>query len=136
MTRSLLAFIALVLLAPAHARDRPRDLGSIPIDGFSAQASLPDRQKRVIRELACGMEAKFMDQARTLSERPMEIMNAKAAVMAGYIDPQHLQCESTQSLDPAEWDASIDFIHDRNGQVSHPPLGPPVIIVNAFWDAL
>lgn len=137
ISRGLLAFVGFLLVAPAHAGDRSRDLGPIPTDGVNALASLPDRQKRVIRELACGMEAKFMSEARSLREkRPMEILNGKAAVMAGLLDPQSLQCESTQILDPAEWDSSIDYIIDKNAQTTRPPLGPPVVIADASWSAL
>jgi hypothetical protein len=138
-TRSLVASaicVLLIMVQPAHARDRSRDLGPIPTDGVNARATLPERQKRVIRELACGMEAKFMDQARTLQERPHDIMNGKAAVMAGLLDPQSLHCEITQILDTAEWDASINYILDKNAQTTHPPLGPPVVIVDASWSAL
>ena len=122
MRRGLFAMAMAVAMAvtvlassSAHAKDRPRDLGSIPTDGFTAQATLPERQKRVIRELACGMEAKFMDLTRDLANaRPREILNAKAAVMAGLLDPQVLQCELTQALDPGEWDASVEYIRHRN----------------------
>ncbi|MBL8407215.1 MAG: hypothetical protein JNJ81_05340 [Candidatus Accumulibacter sp.] len=96
----LLLFLVCMPLAQA----RSRDLGPVPVDGPAAQATLPDRQKRVIRELACGVEWTFIRQKLTLSERPHEIMIAKAAVIAGLIDPHHRHCETTQVFEVREWE--------------------------------
>ncbi|HNE39380.1 hypothetical protein [Accumulibacter sp.] len=103
MPRIVAVLLILLACVPlAHARSR--DLGPIPIDGTTAQASLPDRQKRVIRELACGVEATFIRLKLSLAERPNEIMIAKAAVLAGLID-RHLQpCATTQVFAISEWE--------------------------------
>lgn len=138
MPRRLLTIAAMLFaLGSAQAMDRPRDLGPIPEDGESAHVTLPERQKRVIRELACGMEARFMDMSRALQdERPNEILIGKAAVMAGLLDSRALECKLTQILDTAEWDASIHYIIEKNAQTTHPSVGPPLVIVDAAWMAL
>ena len=66
MPRIVAVLLILLACVPlAHARSR--DLGPIPIDGSTAQATLPERQKRVIRELACGVEATFIRHKLSLA---------------------------------------------------------------------
>jgi hypothetical protein len=113
----LLTAALLTLASPARAGEKARDLGPIPKNGAEAAATLPDRQKRVIRELACGSESVFMDKTRLPPDkRPLEIVNAKAAVLAGLLDPQalagplnrqDLKCEITQVFVSDDWDASF-----------------------------
>lgn len=70
----ILAVLLLLLVCLPVAQARSRDLGPVPVDGPAAQATLPDRQQRFIRELACGVESTFIRQKRTLSGHPHEIM--------------------------------------------------------------
>jgi hypothetical protein len=126
----------LILAPPAHAGEKTRDLGPIPTSGVDAAKTLPDRQKRVIRELACGSESTFMDQTRAgPKDRPLGIITAKAAVLAGLLDPQVLQCEITQVFAGEDWNASIDYIIDANAKTEY-QMGVPVTLVDASYDAL
>lgn len=133
---ALLTAALLTLALTARAGEKARDLGPIPTNGVEAATTLPDRQKRVIRELACGSESAFMDKTRLPPDkRPLEIMNAKAAVLANLLDSEVLKCEITQVFASDDWDASIDYINDKNATTSR-LMGVPVTMVDASFDAL
>lgn len=70
----ILAVLLLLLACMPLAQARSRDLGPVPVDDPAAQATLPDRQQRVIRELACGVESTCIRQKLMLSGHPHEIM--------------------------------------------------------------
>jgi hypothetical protein len=130
------SLVGLLLLAiGAHAVDHVRDMGPIPTSGVDAFNTVPNRDKRVIRELACGSEARFIDELRAASgDRPIGHAIAKAAVLAGMLD-QELRCQITQLFDSRDWDASQEILADK-----HPTpaaLGTvSTVFVDASWPAL
>ena len=98
---ALLTAALLTLASPASAREKTRDLGPIPTNGVEAAATLPERQKRVIRELACGSESAFMDKTRLPPDkRPLEIVNAKAVASRRLHDATR---EMKSSARPEVW---------------------------------
>ncbi len=132
------AAVALLLAAPAAARDRTRDLGQIPETGAEAAQSLHAREQGVISQLACGDEARFMAGLRAAPmERPLDNLMAKAAAFSGATS-QAYECSIIQTFDLGEWNGN--FAHESDITQSLPtpvPLGgPTVILADASWGAL
>jgi hypothetical protein len=129
--------LALLIAAPAHALDRQRDLGAIPASGGDAATTLPDRQQRVIRELACGDEAEFMRALRdTPDKRPLSNLVAKAAAIVP-VSRAGFACMVTETFDKDEWDSNFQY----ESSITQPgatklPMGPAVVLVDASWPAL
>jgi hypothetical protein len=127
-----------LLVPPANAGEKSRDLGPIPVDGSEAALTLPDRQKRVIRELACGSESTFIDKLRDgPNDRPVAIITAKAAVLAGMLASRVFGCEITQVFAWDDWNASVDYVTHKNaGATDYRLGGVPVTLTDASYAAL